>query len=223
MNYGLGEFVASLLFPTRCCGCEQEGQWYCQSCFNQTPVLPENRCAICKKAATNGLCDVCRTKTSLDGVVALFDYQQSAIREIIQNKYRGNYAAIAFVSHLCARRIHRRLPEDVTYSFVPQNPAQAQSRGFNASELIATTVAGASPIFRSIKKVKETPHQAGLDRANRLKNLVGAFEVPKGITAPESVAICDDLITTGTTLSRVARLLRSRGSKCIWGVTIAHD
>ena len=61
---------------------------------------------------------------------------------------------------------------------------------------------------RQLLKIKKTPPQAGLTRAQRLKNLEGAFILknPEKIKEKKLLLI-DDVYTTGTTIGTCTRLL----------------
>ena len=62
-----------------------------------------------------------------------------------------------------------------------------------------------------LKRVRHTVRQARLDRKERLENLQGAFELIPGAPAEEesvSILLVDDVITTGTTVSECALVLR---------------
>jgi predicted amidophosphoribosyltransferase len=70
---------------------------------------------------------------------------------------------------------------------------------------------------RWVERVIDTPHQTGLARVDRLHNLSGAFAVTLagrvGLAgmAGRSVAILDDVMTTGATLDALAATLRRAG------------
>ena len=62
-----------------------------------------------------------------------------------------------------------------------------------------------------LKRVRDTIRQARLDRKERLENLHGAFELIPGTNVEEegiSVLLVDDVMTTGTTVSECALVLR---------------
>jgi predicted amidophosphoribosyltransferase len=66
-----------------------------------------------------------------------------------------------------------------------------------------------------VERVLDTPHQTGLDREARLHNLRGAFAVTAaGRTGLPgcSVAILDDVMTTGSTAQELAATLRRAGA-----------
>ena len=75
-----------------------------------------------------------------------------------------------------------------------------------------------------LKRSKDTPHQTGLSRKERRRNLSNAFTiVPERVKEIEnkSIILVDDVITTSTTLQECAKILLNNGAKKIFSVTIA--
>ena len=70
---------------------------------------------------------------------------------------------------------------------------------------------------------RETGSQIGLTRHQRRENVRGAFAVndPTRI-AGQNVVLVDDVLTTGTTVSECARVLRRAGAANVWVVTAAR-
>ena len=68
------------------------------------------------------------------------------------------------------------------------------------------------------ERVKDTPEQSTLSEAERKRNLRRAFVVTGAL--PASVAIIDDVITTGSTVHALAGVLRQAGVRDIriWAV-----
>lgn len=95
---------------------------------------------------------------------------------------------------------------------MPSHPLTLWRRGFNQAELIASLLASQLSITQKnlLRKRLLTQHQLELDRAQRLKNLTGAFVVD-GAPA-RHIAIVDDVMTTGATVTQAARALRQAGA-----------
>ena len=68
-------------------------------------------------------------------------------------------------------------------------------------------------------KHKRTAPQAQQSLNNRKKNLNKSFKIEKTIAA-KSVAIIDDVVTTGATAEEIAKILKKNGVDYIqvWGV-----
>jgi len=108
---------------------------------------------------------------------------------------------------------------------VPLHKSRYRERGFNQSDILAegiSKVTGLSVLKNVLKRKKNTKDQTNLSREQRDENVRGAFVV----TEPEmingkKIILVDDVITTGSTLSECARMLKQSGVKKILGMTIA--
>ena len=87
-------------------------------------------------------------------------------------------------------------------------------RGFNQSYAIAAQIAKNLDIAlfpEALIKVKHSPPQQKLSRKKRLNNLRGSFRVNRNVEGL-SIALFDDVMTTGTTMSTAAKTLRDAGA-----------
>lgn len=67
--------------------------------------------------------------------------------------------------------------------------------------------------------MRDNPAQASLDRAERLTNLHGAFEVTDaGSIAGRHIGVIDDVMTTGATLGEIATRLKRAGATRVTNV-----
>jgi predicted amidophosphoribosyltransferase len=76
----------------------------------------------------------------------------------------------------------------------------------------------------AIRRNWATPTQTRLGVLERRRNVHGAF----GVAQPEwvrgrTVLMIDDVMTTGATLSEVARCLKTAGAWRIWALAVARD
>lgn len=96
---------------------------------------------------------------------------------------------------------------------MPLHPKRYRERGFNQSIEIARHLARRFDIpldLYSAVRSQDTLHQAGLPAKQRLKNMRGAFRLQKTLQA-DHVAIVDDVMTTGATVSALAGVLKQAG------------
>nr|WP_242650064.1 phosphoribosyltransferase family protein [Rodentibacter trehalosifermentans] len=107
---------------------------------------------------------------------------------------------------------------------VPLHHFRQWQRGYNQADLLAKIIARWLEIpclSHIVKRVKHTPTQRGLTATARRKNLKNAFEIELSASFHyQRVALLDDVITTGSTLNEIAKLLRQSGVKEIqvWGL-----
>src|SRR5690606_27231058 len=108
---------------------------------------------------------------------------------------------------------------------VPLGLARYRSRGFNQARELALPVSTALgiPVRNDVlERRRETAEQAGLNRRQRLRNVSGAFALLKPLDV-KHVALLDDVITTGSTVTAVSQLLRDNGVQRVdvWAVARA--
>jgi ComF family protein len=96
---------------------------------------------------------------------------------------------------------------------VPLHWRRQATRGFNQAEELCTILERSTglPILRNPVRIRPTPYQSGLHARERRRNLRGAFAV-RGSVDCRHVLIVDDVITTGETCARLARVLLDAGA-----------
>lgn len=122
-----------------------------------------------------------------------------------------------------ARRAYAGVRFDLV-TFVPMTQRELRERRYNQSELLARAAAqelllACAP---TLEKLYETDRQRVLDRRRRSGNVFGVFEVtdPQAIRG-KRILLCDDLRTTGATLTECAKMLRIRGAREVLCLTAA--
>lgn len=188
----------------------------CHACHDDLPWL-DHACPICaepRAVASNALCPRCsRHLPPFQSTTAALTYRFPVDRLLSSVKYHRRPQLLRWLTACLAERIQQRqqpLPEMLIP--VPSHPLTLWRRGFNQAELIASLLASQLSITQKnlLRKRLLTQHQLELDRAQRLKNLTGAFVVD-GAPA-RHIAIVDDVMTTGATVTQAARALRQAGA-----------
>lgn len=101
---------------------------------------------------------------------------------------------------------------------VPLHRLRLAARRFNQSAELARVVSretGVPTELLALARIKATPPQVGLSRAQRAANLAGAFRVePDRAPAIEgrNLVLVDDVLTTGATANAAARALLKVGA-----------
>lgn len=134
-------------------------------------------------------------------------------------KYGGQLALGRVLGQILAgRAAELGLHRDVDCLLpVPLHPRRLARRGFNQSMEIAWSAARrlALPVEpRLAIRGSDTRPQVGLTPAERRDNLEGAFAVP-GSARGLRIAIVDDVITTGSTVTELARALHRAGAASV--------
>lgn len=87
-------------------------------------------------------------------------------------------------------------------------------RGFNQSQWLANYLGRQLNINvdnKLLTRTRNTPPQQQLKRKQRQKNLKGAFQVNHSLNG-QHIALIDDVVTTGSTVSELSRLLKKAGA-----------
>ena len=129
-------------------------------------------------------------------------------------------AALAEV--LCGASVY--LPDDIDAILpVPLHWSRKLRRGFNQAEEIAKPLAKmlALPVARAAQRHQATPYQSGLDARARARNLRYAFTTSKTVRY-QHLLIIDDVVTTGATISALARSLLNAGASKLSVLAVAR-
>lgn len=130
-------------------------------------------------------------------------------------KYKKNTPIAAFLGQRLAYSLKKtNWIKDIDVIVpVPLHPTKVNKRGFNQSELIATTMAEILHVaidVHSLIRIKDTESQTHKSRAQRAENMKDVF----GLTNLEQlkgkhVLLLDDVLTTGATLESCMTTLQT--------------
>ncbi|WP_341502745.1 ComF family protein [Gallaecimonas sp. GXIMD4217] len=183
----------------------------CPDCLADLPRL-HSPCPNCGLPSPGGPCKRCRlAPPPFSALVAGALYQPPWDRLIHGFKYRRQWwLDRALCLPLLAALGDRPLPDVLVP--VPMHKWRLLWRGFNQAELLANHLGerlGIAVDNGLLVRRRHTRKQQGLNRKGRQRNLKGAFTVTK--TPPKRVALIDDVVTTGTTVSLLSRQLLAAG------------
>ena len=99
---------------------------------------------------------------------------------------------------------------------VPLSPKKKRKRGYNQAELLAQELAAMLdvPCLPTLEKTRDTNPMHGLRPEERRANVLGAYRLccSAETVAGKRVLVADDILTTGSTLSECARMLKTAGA-----------
>ena len=216
-------FAQFWLLPPTCVLCRRPGQPQldlCQDCEAQLVPLA-NACPGCAlplpPQAGAVHCGRClQGKRYIEVTVAAGAYESPLSDLITQFKYHRKLEAGRVLTHQLVNQVHERYREgswpDVLAP-IPLHPARLRQRGYNQAVLIARdlhTALGIPVAVDAIRRQRATPAQQGLSARERRRNLRGAFGVIEewSSAAPKRIALIDDVVTTMSTVTEVARELQ---------------
>lgn len=202
----------------------------CEKCKQNLPFITLScpRCGGSVGQNNSGVCMDCkRNNYDFDFARAVFDYEGRVLSAIHKFKFRGQkFLAEPLGNFLCEKlAVWGINPDIVTY--VPMHPKREKERGYNQAKLLADFVANMYdlPCLNLTEKIKETPSQTTLNYAERKTNLVDSFKFNPQFKADvkgKSILLIDDIFTTGSTTSEIAKVLKEHGAGEVNVLTIAH-
>ena len=216
------------LLPPTCIVCRRDSGTHRDFCVACEATLPRltgacQRCALPLPVnyAGSALCGTCLVlPPPYTRLLAPYRYYPPLPTLIAAFKYHyrlalGRELATSTALHLRWQYRESRLPDLLVP--VPLHRARLRQRGFNQSLELARWLSGALQIpvrHDLVARTRHTPQQAGLSAAGRRRNLRGAFRMKREFHfAPDTVvAIVDDVVTTGTTVGELARVLLRAGA-----------
>ncbi len=202
------------------CGDRGDNEGLCKGCRASLPRSTGMQCPVCAIPNPTGeRCGRCLSKSPhFDRVVAAFTYEFPATVLIQGLKYHGNLA--------CARPLAAGLADTLDKEpypdlIVPMPLARARlaSRGFNQAMEISRRIATEFGLNISIdvcRRTREGTPQAILPWKQRATNIRNAFVCDFELKG-KSIAVVDDVLTTGATLNELALTLKRRGAREVIG------
>ncbi len=189
----------------------------CEHCCAALPRLeaPCPRCALPLQNPDDALCAACRARQPpYARTVAALRYSEPVTRMIHRLKFRGSRIDARVLGGLLAASIAtaytQQSPPDLVVP-VPLSRRRLLRRGHNQAALLARWL-GRPFEPAACERVRDTPPQAGLSRARRLHNLTDAFAARRRFD-DLTVAVVDDVMTTGTTVGSLSRTLLAAGAR----------
>lgn len=210
------------LVPASCvlCGARAGESGLCDGCLVSLPRPPQDQCPVCAAATPmSDLCGRCLMKPpQFNRVVAGLEYAHPVDGLVLSLKYGRRLPAARPLAYCLAQALDREPYPDIVVA-MPMSREHLAERGFNQAAEIARLACaefGIAPTLTIARRVKAGIAQASLPWKERRKNVRGAFSCNVDLTG-RSVAIVDDVLTTGATLDELAGVLKKCGAKRVIG------
>jgi ComF family protein len=211
--------------PTQCAVCRGwSARRLCADCRTRHGA-PQPRCSACARRVPAGVerCGACIAHPlHFSHVVAAVDYDFPWSGLVTALKFHAALDLAGALAELLADAVRERgvpLPQAVVP--VPLGADRLAERGMNQAWELARRVAqrlGLQADAAWLRRRVETPHLADLPRAERERAIRGAFAVAPGAAARvrgRSMALVDDVMTTGATASEAAQTLLAAGAASV--------
>ncbi len=191
-------------------------------------------------------------KLTLDELVSLqtahgLPYQDERVRALVwELKYYGHTRAAALAGQLLAEELLALASEELGRPLlvpIPMHKTRRRERGHNQTELLCeaalealgkqagkNSLGAAEDFFdgvfdykpTALIRIKNTPHQQGLERKKRLTNMQGSMLAHNSVAGRVCVVV-DDVTTTGATLNEAKRALKEAGALRVHTVALAQS
>ena len=215
----ISRFCADIIYPNRCPCCDGFIMWnkyLCDECEKKVLIDTGELCPKCGKRQDE--C-ICINLLEYDQAFAISYYENETKNALLDLKraLSKNFGLFA------GERLGNLIKADANWlSFdgivpVPMEKYQRLARGYNQAEIIAESISEVTgiPVMKNcIIKEKGYKPQHTLNAEEREKNVL-CFNSGKRRLDGMSLIICDDILTTGSTLNRCAQILKSCGAKTV--------
>lgn len=192
---------------------------YCETCGSPFPY-DEGEGAICARCAAS--------PPHFERARAAMRYDTVARRIVAGFKYADRLHLVPALAAWLARSGDVLLAEADLLVPVPLHRRRLFARRFNQSAVLALALSrrsGVPAAVGALVRHRATPSQTGLNRAQRARNVGGAFRVPekeRTTVADSRIVLVDDVLTTGATADACARTLLRAGARRVDVLTLAR-
>lgn len=173
-----------------------------------------NICQSCGKPTLKKVCWRCTLVRPLfTETKAIFHYCYPIDSLVHTAKFQGNIAVLTLLGKLMARHLTIRDVPDVLIP-VPLHKNRLRQRGYNQALELAKSIAQHTTLPISTEaclRYRDTVPQYSLSGEQRKNNLHNAFKIQKLKPNWQHVAVVDDVMTTGTTVHEITRILLQAG------------
>ncbi len=222
MKFRFKDFIIDLFFPNRCPLCGRVIRWdfpYCEKCYDELPWTGKELCHGCGNDIVQCVCD--KENFHFIRCYAAFYYMDVAKSAIIYLKRTNN----RIFPNIFAEKIYDDMCED-PYKFkadfivpVPMSKMKLSRRGYNQAEVLAKSLSEVLKVplkNDALVKHESLIAQHKLSANMRRNNVRHLYEKGNadGIEG-KVVILCDDVMTTGSTLNQCAGLLTEMGAAAV--------
>ena len=216
--------------PSQCAVCRAwPSQPLCEACVARF-AQPLPRCRRCALPVSAGVeqCGACiKAPPPLDACLAAVTYAYPWSGLISSYKFHSATGWAQTLATLLRSTpwVEPALEQARWVLPLPLSRERLLQRGFNQALLLARELAAEKTRADMLLRIRDTPAQSQLDRAQRLRNVQGAFAVEPALAASlqgQRVLLVDDVMTSGASLHAAATVLRQAGAAHITALVVAR-
>ena len=204
----------------------------------RTHLFPP-KCVFCRRVMEkDGVCDKCKVTLPyrhtqedkepimfIDEVYSCFHYEADVRNALIRYKFGGlSKYSVDFAIYLETCIKENLDGKFDILSWIPLSKKRLKSRGYDQAKLLAEEVGQLiekRPVRTLIKSRNAAPQSRQTDISKRVANILGAYDMADVDVSGKSVLLIDDILTTGSTASECARVLKTAGAEKVYLLTVA--
>ena len=198
-------------------------------CYSNLKFIKGDICLLCGGFSDNGkdsVCSECIDKHSYyKKCYCVLSYDGDILGKISEiKKDKKKYYIEPFASLMADKFKEINIDFDLILP-IPITSDRLSDRGFNQAEELAKEINKIShKVYNNILlKSRDTYHQTGLGREERMNNLNDSFMVTdKKLVKGKVILLVDDIYTTGSTINESAKTLKSAGAKEVYALCLCR-
>ncbi len=225
--YKVEAFLLDIFFPNKCPVCDKDigyDELMCRDCEKQLEFIGDDLCPHCGQIKC--ICE--REELYYDRCFSFIFYKDAGKSGVLALKDRhgtgfAEYFAIKAAEYLKENELSDKI--DVITS-VPVTKRKMRETGYNHAHIYAKMIhryTGIPVNGKLLTKTDKTLVQHDLSAEERKQRASKAFRFigDEDLVRGKTVLLCDDILTTGSTLSFCAKALKQAGAKNVICCTIA--
>jgi ComF family protein len=218
-------FFLDLWYPNRCPCCGEILVWdalVCDACQKQIRIDPEQLCKQCGKAKTDCLC---ATLPQYDAAMVMSYYEAGAKNGLLEMKTSVNRNFGWYAGQTLGRQILENPDWMMVDGIVPvpMHIRKKVLRGYNQAAVIAKGISSVThiPVLNHcLKKNAGGREQHTLSAQERDRNTEVFQQTGRNLHGYRLI-LCDDILTTGSTMNRCAEILKACGAETVFAAAAA--
>lgn len=224
-TYKAKRFLLDLAFPNSCPICNEfieYDKFICEKCIEKLPIVKTNKCNRCNNA------ECTCTDLYYDKCFSFVYYEDSGKKGLLSFKLEGIFNFAEYISFKAIDKLSEQglLSKIDIITCVPMSAKKERVRGYNQAYDFAKMISRLSklPLHGKLlvkEKSKIIQHELSAEQRRIKAYEAFALKAKPSCIQGKTILLCDDVVTTGSTLDACAKLLKEAGAKAVYCITIA--
>ena len=211
------DYILSLIYPPKCvfCGTVIDKSDICEECEKSLPFTKGD--------------SIYQKFPFVDKCISPLYYKDYVRRAVLRFKFAGCSCYSRRLGGIMSECAENNLDcgSIDMISCIPLSRKRMHDRGYNQAELLAKEISKKVGVeyLPTLKKIRHNTAQSTIkDSKQRAANVIGAYRVVDAEKVKgKYILLVDDVVTTGSTVSECARILKKSGAKAVYCLTLARS